>query len=169
MDDLVAATGASKHAIYAEFGGKRDLFLAALDAYRDEVVTPAFSIVEADGADLAQVAQYFEFQISRAENAGLPGPGCFLANCAAEIAPHDDGIGARVRAHDDRLFEGFRRALLTTAGSRQALPPYEIAGLASAMVVFAAGLWTASRSVAEADALRRSVRAFLAATERALG
>jgi TetR/AcrR family transcriptional regulator, transcriptional repressor for nem operon len=169
MDDLVAATGASKHAIYAEFGCKRDLFLAALDAYRDEVVTPAFSCVEADGADLAQVAQYFEFQISRAEDAGLPGPGCFFANCAAEIAPHDDAIGARVRTHNARLFEGFHRALQATVRDRLSVPPDEIAGLASAMVVFAAGLWTASRSIRDADALRRSVEAFLAAIKRALG
>jgi TetR/AcrR family transcriptional regulator, transcriptional repressor for nem operon len=168
MDDLVAATGASKHAIYAEFGGKRDLFLAALDAYRSDIVTPAFSRVEADGADLADVAQYYEFQIARAEASGLPGPGCFFANSATEIAPHDEDVRARVEAHDSRLFDGFLRALLNTAKDR-ALPPAGVADLARVMVVFSAGLWTASRGIGDADALRRLVRTFLASTERALG
>ncbi|MEM6902905.1 MAG: acetate--CoA ligase family protein, partial [Pseudomonadota bacterium] len=40
-------------------------------------------------ADLDAIAQYFETQISAAEQAGLPGPGCFVANAATEVAPHD--------------------------------------------------------------------------------
>ncbi len=45
MDDLVRATGASRHAIYQAFGGKRELFIACLGRYRETVVTPAFSQV----------------------------------------------------------------------------------------------------------------------------
>jgi TetR/AcrR family transcriptional regulator, transcriptional repressor for nem operon len=168
MDDLVAATGASRHAIYTEFGGKHALFISALDAYRDEIVTPAFSMVEADGANLASVARYFEFQIARAEAIGLPGAGCFFANSSTEVAPHDDDVRARVDAHNRRLFNGFLAALRTTAGGRTSSPPSELANLAATMVVFATGLWTASRAVGDAKSLRQSVRTFLAMIERAL-
>lgn len=34
MDDLVKATGISRHGIYATFGGKKALFMACFDQYQ---------------------------------------------------------------------------------------------------------------------------------------
>lgn len=50
MDDLVKATGVSRHGIYTAFGGKKALFLACFDHYQQAVVTPAFRLVEAPNA-----------------------------------------------------------------------------------------------------------------------
>ena len=50
MEDLVKATGVSRHGIYSDTGGKRDLFLETFAIYQREVVSPAFAAVEADGA-----------------------------------------------------------------------------------------------------------------------
>ncbi|MFN3213137.1 MAG: TetR/AcrR family transcriptional regulator [Henriciella sp.] len=49
MDDLVKATGVSRHGIYSDVGGKRALFLAGFAAYRDTVVAPALAAMETGG------------------------------------------------------------------------------------------------------------------------
>lgn len=160
MDDLVNATAVSRHGIYKTFGGKRDLFIACFDAYQASVVTPAFSVVEADTADLSSIAAYFEIQISAGEAAGLPGPGCFVANSATEVAPHDPEVGAQVARHTARLRRGFEAALrneMTARGSTTADPAY----LADVCVVFANGLWSMSRTTGDARDLRRAVETFL--------
>lgn len=163
MDDLVRATGVSRHGIYGSFGGKQDLFLACFARYQDQVVTPAFAVVEAPEADLAAVSDYFEHQIGRAEAAGLPGPGCFVANAATEVAPHDDAVRAQVAWHNDRLFAGFRKVLARR--QKLALSDSALDDIAWVMVVFTNGLWSASRVTKNGAALRRSAEVFLACIE----
>ena len=158
MDDLVRATGVSRHGIYTTFGGKKAMFLACFDQYQQTVVTPAFKVVEADGADLTSVAAYFERQIVSGEAAGLPGPGCFVANSATEVAPDDAHVMALVHQHNDRLKQGFAGALRQSA---PALDQERVLELAEVMVIFTNGLWTRSRSVSDANVLRRAVDGFL--------
>jgi TetR/AcrR family transcriptional repressor of nem operon len=43
MADLVKATGVSRGGIYADFGGKEDLFLSCLGAYREQYIEPALA------------------------------------------------------------------------------------------------------------------------------
>ena len=157
MEDLVAATGVSRHGIYAAFKDKRGLFRAALEAYRDAVVTPAFARVEAPGADLAAVAAYYETQIARAEAAGLPGPGCLVVNTQTEPATHDPAVLDLVAAHNARLHAGFLNALANAPLRAGA----DLPALADTMVVFTQGLWATSRTVTDAAPLRRAVANFL--------
>jgi len=158
MDDLVKATGVSRHGIYASFGGKKALFLACFDRYQTHVVTPAFEAVEASDATLQSVSDYFERQISWGESAGLPGPGCFVANSATEVAPNDPEVMTQVALHNQRLRQGFAQALQNTAPKLEA---QKAAELAEVMVIFTNGLWTLSRCVSDGDLLRGAVRNFL--------
>lgn len=158
LDDLVKSTGVSRHGIYGDYGGKRALFLASLHAYQTSIVTPAFANVEIDNANLDAVAVYFEHQINRADNMGLPGPGCLIANTMTEVAPHDDDVRKLVDEHNARLWRGFRNALRNEGPK---LSENEIDSLAISMVVFAQGLWSASRVTSEASSLRQAVHTFL--------
>ena len=158
MDDLVKATGVSRHGIYTSFGGKKALFLACFEQYQRRVVTPAFETVEAPRATLQDVSEYFEWQIALGERAGLPGPGCFVANSATEVAPEDPDVMVEVARHNDRLRQGFASALQNTAPQLDPQRTYE---LADVMVIFTNGLWTKSRSVSDGDVLRKAVQSFL--------
>lgn len=168
MDDLVKATGISRHGIYTTFGGKKALFLACFDHYQQVVVTPAFQVVEAPGADLASVAAYFETQIAWGEAEGLPGPGCFVANAATEVAPADGDIMAKVNHHNARLRAGFAAALRTHAPPQDPEGDRHFGELADVMVIFTNGLWSMSRSESDANRLRRTASAFLKLIEGAL-
>jgi len=162
LDSLVRRTGASRQSIYAEFGGKRDLFLAALNCYQTEVVTPAFAQVERSGANLSTVKAYFLHQIDRAEATGLPGPGCLIANTMTEVAPHDLEIGERVKSHNDRLHAGFINALKNEYRTqRSRVTQKQLDATASTTVVFAQGLWSFSRASNDAAPLKSAVDRYL--------
>jgi TetR/AcrR family transcriptional regulator, transcriptional repressor for nem operon len=158
MDDLVTATGVNRHAIYSGIGGKSELYRRGFAAYRATIVTPAFSAVEQIDAGLDAIGGFFEFQIARAEAAGLPGPGCFVANAMTETAPHDPQIAEEVAAHNARLKAGFAHAL---ANENYSLPPEELEALSDFLVVAAQGLWSMSRAVKSAAPLRAHVSTIL--------
>ncbi len=156
MDDLVKATGVSRHGIYKEYGGKHALYLACFAHYQDTVVSPAFAQVEAQSSTLDNIRRYFEFQISTAENLGLPGPGCFVGNASTETSPHDTEVHKHVAHHNARLKAGFAHALVGSAGK-----PASFDALAEVILVFATGLWAASRTTDSASRLQQSVAEFL--------
>jgi TetR/AcrR family transcriptional regulator, transcriptional repressor for nem operon len=169
MDDLVEATGVSKHGIYSDFGGKRALFLSCFDQYQAIVVSPAFAGVESAGATLESIALYFETQISLAEQRGFPGPGCFVANSATEVAPHDEDVRAKVDAHNARLLAGFLHALNNTVSERRFELREYTADLATTILIFSIGLWSASRNTSDGQWLRQAVKTFLSTIEGKLG
>ena len=163
--DLVAATGVSRHGLYGDFDDKEALFEATLATYRDEIVSPAFAQVEAEGANLASIAAYFEQQIQLAERSGLPGPGCLLANTMVGVGPHDPRFQRAVEAHLSRLTAGFRHALGNAGGC---LAPSDLDGLAEFLTISAQGLWSVSRTAKTAVPLRRYVAQLLSHVERGL-
>ncbi len=156
MDDLVRATGVSRHGIYKAFGGKQALFAGAFPVYQQEVVTPAFHPVEHDEARLSDVAAYFEFQIARAESLVLPGPGCLVANTMTEKIGQNAAIAVCVSKHLERLKSGFGRAL-----ENEGCSATDVGTFSRMMVTFTQGLWSESRVTANANSLRQSVDAFL--------
>lgn len=108
-DDLVRETGASRYGLYGDFGDKRDLYLAALDLYRDAMVTALFGGLEKPDAGLPELLDYF-----RRIRSGKLRPngcrGCLMSRAATETAA-DDAVAERVRAHFARQRRVFRRAL----------------------------------------------------------
>jgi len=156
MDDLVRVTGASRHGIYSEFGGKRALFVAGFSIYQRQVVTPAFAQVEQQDAGFPELARYFEQQISLAASLGLPGPGCLVANTMTEKATHDKDVMACVSEHLNRLRSGFANSL-----KNESFDVAQIPTQSELMVVFTQGLWSTSRVTDDANQLRNSVTLFL--------
>jgi TetR/AcrR family transcriptional regulator, transcriptional repressor for nem operon len=165
IDDLVIATGTSRRALYGSYGGKRELFLACFPRYQSTIVDAAFARVERADATLSEVAAYLETQIAAAEIAGLPGPGCFVANAATETAPHDPEIRKLVQQHNGRLKRGFA-AIVEKAARRPS--SNEVDRLATTFVVFANGLWSMSRVTADAHELRAAAKQFLDYVEGSL-
>ena len=159
MDALVRSTGISRHGIYTAYGDKHALFQACFTKYQELVVSPAFSAVEKPDANLDSIAAYFEMQITAAEVAGLPGPGCFVTNSTTEIAPHDTDILNFVAEHNDRLRAGFLNVI--TNVSKSSTHQNELDQIAQLCVVFTNGLWSMSRVTSSAEELRGSVALFL--------
>lgn len=165
MDDLLRATGASRHALYSQFDGKEALFLACLEAYPSHVVTPAFADVEREGAAMEEINAYFTTQISFARQLGLPGPGCLMANSMTEVAPHWPAVLAHVSAHNARLDAGFENALSNAFPDQ---PKKQLRAAAQALSVFTQGLWSYSRTTKSASDIQKRADTFLAFLTRSL-
>jgi len=165
MDDLVRATSVSRHGIYSDVGGKRELFLEGFDAYQKVVVAPALIAMEAATTGLSGIRSYFETQIALAESGGLPGPGCFVANAMTETAPHDESVAAKVTAHNERLTATFGRAIIKAEPNISAK---ESKALADLLTLTAQGLWSMSRTINQATALNNNVDSLMGLLERRL-
>jgi TetR/AcrR family transcriptional regulator, transcriptional repressor for nem operon len=111
VDDLVTATGLKPGSLYNAFpGGKRALFLRALDRYSTLVVPQKLGALEGPEAGLAELRGYFDGLV---EDLTTPEGrmGCLMVNSAIELAAEDSEVGAVVRTHMQRLEQSAERAL----------------------------------------------------------
>ncbi len=143
VDDLVQSTGVGRGALYTEFGGKRDLFLACLEHYQDAAVTPGFEQVEADGAGLEAIQEFLDVRMATFRSMDLPGAGCLVGNTLTELAALDPEISRAVRSHYDRLTDGFANALSNEMGLKK--HHKQVRELAAFIAYSAQGLWAFSR------------------------
>jgi len=111
VDNLVEATGVQPGSLYNAFpGGKRGLFLKALDRYSKLVVPEKLGALEDPGAGMAELRAYFDGLVD-----DLTTPegrmGCLMVNSAMELAAEDSEVGAIVRNHMQRLERNAEQAL----------------------------------------------------------
>lgn len=107
MDELLAVMALSKSSFYATFGSKHDLLLAALDRYVETVLADIVADL-AHGAARDAVARPFQSIM----DAAPPPRGCFVHNCALELAARDPDVHARVRRGLRQLERGFHGAIV---------------------------------------------------------
>ena len=121
VGDLVAATGVRPGSLYGAFeGGKRQLFIQALELYSSLVVPEKLGALEGVGASKAELRAYFDGLVS-----DLMTPegrvGCLMVNTTVELAAEDSEIATLTRAHMARLERNAERAL-RTARERAEIP-----------------------------------------------
>ena len=110
LDDLCDGTGLGRSSLYAAFGDKRGLYLRALARYE----AGAAERVAAALARPLPIREAIAAFLSRIIDEIVAGPGrrgCFIGNCAAELAREDREAAARVRHSLDRVEAQFREAL----------------------------------------------------------
>jgi len=116
LDDLAEATGLARPSLYAAFGDKRALYLAAL-ARLTERVGHAFDALGALGLPLRQMVERMLIGAIQGYLSGEQGPaGCLLIGTATSEAATDPQVRAVLRAFlemEDRRIE----ELLADAGS----------------------------------------------------
>jgi TetR/AcrR family transcriptional repressor of nem operon len=165
IQDLVDRMRINRFSLYQTFGSKHDLYLAALDRYRDEVVGDALAAMEGPEAGLAAIRRYFrnavEFAASR-----TGWKGCLMTNSAVELAPHDREAAARVAAHLARLEEVFYRRLLEARSKGELGSERKLRELARYLTGAAQGLAVLSKGSPGRRALQGYVSVVLSALER---
>jgi TetR/AcrR family transcriptional repressor of nem operon len=119
LDELCAATGLGRSSLYAAFGDKRRLYLSALARYEAGSVARIAVALES-GPAREGLRRFFDGLIE-AIIAGPGRRGCFIGNCAAEMARLDRGAAARVRRSLERIEAAFH-APLAAARERGELP-----------------------------------------------
>ena len=109
MQDLVDCMGINRGSLYATFGDKRALFLAALASY-DEGRRHMLAEFEKRFDPRDAIRQVFlAFTRDVAEDGG--NKGCFITNTALELAPHDDEVRKLVSAAQEDVEQFFVRMI----------------------------------------------------------
>jgi TetR/AcrR family transcriptional repressor of nem operon len=115
LDDLCDATGLSRSSLYGAFGDKRQLLLQSLDYYIDR----GTSRIAAALSRPIPVREALAGLLGELVDTIVAGPGrrgCFIGNCAAEVARHDRQAMTRVQRALLRNETLFREALETAQG-----------------------------------------------------
>jgi len=110
LDDVCQATGLGRSSLYAAFGDKRELYLSALERYEENAVSRIAEALSGPLPIREALAGFLRGMIDDIV-AGPGRRGCFIGNCAAELARLDRGAAARVRRSLQRIEAAFRDAL----------------------------------------------------------
>lgn len=113
IGDLEQCSGLNRSSIYAEFGSKHELFVAALDCYADRVIADLLADLRDDGGpgldSIIELFQRLAGLFSR--DTVVSTRGCMMVNAIAELAAHDPAVRAQAVAYRDRLRTSFAAAL----------------------------------------------------------
>ncbi|MDN3523010.1 TetR/AcrR family transcriptional regulator [Halomonas ramblicola] len=144
LTDLLKAMGLSKSSLYAAFGGKHELFLAAFDAYREERAREMSRILGHAPAREA-IERFFRKIVADVEHSGAA-RGCMSINQAVEMAPRDPEIRRRVFQDLALIEEALTRTIARGQAEGSIKNPDEASKLARLLVLGFPGLQVMARA-----------------------
>ncbi|WP_327428553.1 MULTISPECIES: TetR/AcrR family transcriptional regulator [unclassified Streptomyces] len=121
MADLVEHLGVGRASIYATFGNKHELYLKALDRYRETRDPQLLRELSQPGPALPAVRTVVRRFATEAATEERRLSGCFVTNTAAELAPHDTAAARRVEHSWDHI-ETLLHSALVRAQAQGELP-----------------------------------------------
>lgn len=155
MQDLVDRTGVNRGSLYATYGDKRDLFLAALRMYDERMRRVMLADLEARCEPRDAIRRVFQAFVREVSEGGSRG--CFLTNTALELAQHDAEIG-RVVATAQSEMEAFFARMIKKGKSRGDIPAgIKTADCARGLLASLLGLVVLTRSRPDMALLRSVV------------
>ncbi|QQC90090.1 TetR/AcrR family transcriptional regulator [Streptomyces alfalfae] len=160
---VATATGLNRSSLYATFGGKRELYLAALRRYLRDHSHRAFAFVAEDGRGLPAIREFFAGLIELRCTGPYAGWGCMAVNAHAGGERDDPEVRGLLDDHHERLRGAMRTALLTARSRGDLSPGADVDAAAETLALLAYGVNLRSRAGAEAAGLRRTVDVALGA------
>ena len=139
LDDLCAATGLGRSSLYAAFGGKLELLHRSLARYEEQGIARIAAALSRPVPVREAFAAFLDEFIERIV-AGPGRRGCFIGNCAAELARRDRATAARVRRSLGRVEATFRDALRRAQTRGEIAVDADIDALARFLVAGTQGL-----------------------------
>jgi TetR/AcrR family transcriptional repressor of nem operon len=100
----------SPGSLYGAFGGKRELFLAALDRYMDRISSDAIQRIAAPPSGMEGIRSYFGNLVDAIVE-GRRMRGCLLTNSLIELGERDPEVAHKVSLNLTRLETAFAGAL----------------------------------------------------------
>ena len=110
MQDIEEATGLKKQSLYRLYGEKRQMYLAALQNYRDKEMDGVRALLMQAGTARERMEWFFHQIVDTAVKGG-DWRGCFLGNACVDQAHADEATAALIRSMTDDITAIFEEAL----------------------------------------------------------
>jgi TetR/AcrR family transcriptional regulator, transcriptional repressor for nem operon len=158
---LETCLGLGRQSLYNTFGDKHQLFLKALQRYRQQIGEAAFAGLDSPDAGLAEIREFFRWSV---EFLTAPGPrrGCMVVNTIAERGPEDPDALLHCTHARDALERAFRRALTGAKARRELRKDVDVEATATLLTAQNYGLVPLAKTGATAGELHAAVEALLA-------
>ena len=139
MDDLQKAMNLNRGSVYLHFKGKRELFLEALNFYRNEIVEKRREAIRRAPTARDGIELFFKILIEHSIQNRVYA-GCLMTNTATELAGVDKEISEKI-SHGLCIWEEFWQDLLKRARKEKQLSSgKDIPALAKYLVTLANGV-----------------------------
>lgn len=116
MQELVDRTGVNRGSLYATYGDKRALFLAAMHMYDEKMRRKLLAKLETAYGPREAIRQLLLALTADVSKTGV-NRGCFLTNTALELAAHDPEV-RRIVAHAQEEIEAFFARMIRKGKAR---------------------------------------------------
>lgn len=155
--DLARHMGIGGASLYNTYGGKRALFVTALERYANRSSRERIARLEADGRPKQAIEAFLAEIIDRSLK-DRERRGCLLVNSALDVAPHDAEIGKVVAGYLEEIRAFFERNI--EAGRRAGQVPRNVdaAGVAAHLLGVLLGIRVLARTRPDRALLESVVR-----------
>lgn len=164
MREMVKHTGVAHAGLYTAFGGKEDLFKAALEKYEERIFTYLFSGLESDRASIKDIKKLFAFITSASDDKYFK-HGCFIANTALEFGATRGPIHNILDRTFTRQVRAFEHALGNAHKEGKINADTDIANAAASLAVLFYGCSSLTRMRASNAVIQQSISALLSSIE----
>jgi TetR/AcrR family transcriptional repressor of nem operon len=165
LADILAATGLSKSSLYATFGGKRELFLAAFKEYQQVRLYHLERILH-NGQPFRQSIETFFRQVLDYETGNTHEvSGCMTANEAVELAPRDLEVQKMVNKDFQAIEDRFAQAIEQGQAEGSITSSQSPRTLAHFLVVSLQGIQVMIRAKTDRLRLEETVTVMMAALD----
>ncbi len=145
VQDIVDCLGISRSSLYDTFGDKRQLFLQALQSYRRMVEENMIQQVEASTHPLVTIEALFTAIVASSLDDSTS-KGCFMVNCAVELAPNDEEVAQIVKVNTQDIENAFFVCIQKGQMTGEITTRYEARALARFLVNTISGIRIAGKS-----------------------
>lgn len=119
VQDIVNVTGLNRSSLYATFGGKQELYRAALERYVQDRSRPVLARLEKDERGLPAVTDFFAGLIETRCTGEFARWGCMISNAHAGTENGDPAVRALLDRQHQRLRTALHAAHLSAQRQRQ--------------------------------------------------
>ncbi|QRK07464.1 TetR/AcrR family transcriptional regulator [Archangium violaceum] len=159
--DLEEGTGLLRGSLYAAFGDKRALFLAALERYADLSARDLEELLAEGPTPRAGIERYLRKRMKDCTGASHH-RGCLLANTAAEVAPQDPEVRALVGRRYAKMAAILEATVRAAQEHGEIDPARDAKALAQHLIVLVQGMSVVGKTEPEAGLVRSAMRMALA-------